>query len=65
MLRQECIEKLIAKLTSARYELEDALKVATPVGRYDPSVLSGGMREKIGSIINDLDRLLHNLEGMQ
>lgn len=65
MLRHECVEKVIAKLTSARYELEDALKVATPVGRYDPSVMSGGMRDQVGSIIAELNRLLHNLEGMQ
>jgi hypothetical protein len=65
MLREECREKLCAKLTSARYELEDALKLATPVGRYDPNVLSEAMRDKVVSMIGELNRLLHTLEGSQ
>ena len=64
MMRQECREKVIAKLTSARYELDDALKLATPAARYDAEVLSPAMRNRLVSIIDALNRLLHNLEGM-
>jgi hypothetical protein len=65
MIRQECKEKLCAKLTSARYELEDALKLSTPAARYDPNILSEAMRTKVVSMISELNQLLQNLEGMQ
>lgn len=65
MLRQECREKIIAKLIGARHELEDALKVATPVARYDANVLSESMRTKLASIVKDLKSVLAHLEGTQ
>jgi hypothetical protein len=65
MLRSECKEKVIAKLTSARYELEDALKLATPAARYDKNVLSEAMSTKLVSMITELNTLLLSLEGMQ
>ena len=65
MQRSECREKVIAKLTSARYELEDALKLAMPAARYDANVLSEAMRTKLVSMISELNLLLQSLEGMQ
>ncbi len=65
MLRHECRQKVLAKLTSARYELEDALSVSTPAARYDPNVLSETVRNKIVSMVEDLNSLLQGLEGTQ
>lgn len=65
MLRHECRERLLAKLTSARCELEDALTLSTPVARYDPTVLSGTARNQLSSMIDELNALLRGLEGVQ
>ena len=48
------IEKLLAKLTSARSELEDALRLA--------SMLSEPIRNKLASVIVDVQDLLHEIE---
>jgi len=65
MLRHECREKLLAKLTSARCELEDALTLSTPVARYDPTVLSGTARNQLTSMIDELKALVRGLEAVQ
>ncbi len=65
MMREECRQKLLAKLTTARCELEDALSVSTPAARYDPTVLSEATRKRITSMIDELNGLLRGLEGLQ
>ena len=47
-------EKLLAKLTSVRSELQDAFRLAT--------MLSEPMRNKIASVIVDVQDLLHEIE---
>lgn len=47
-------EKLLAKLTGVRSELQDALRLAT--------MLSEPMRNKLASVIVDIQDLLHELE---
>ena len=65
MSSQECREKVFAKLTTARYELEDALNLSIQVERYDPAVLPELARIKLASMIADLNGVLHQLEGSQ
>ena len=47
-------EKLLAKLTSVRSELQDALRLAT--------MLSEPIRNKLASVIVDVQDLLHEIE---
>lgn len=65
ILRHECRQKVLAKLTTARCELEDALNLSTPAARYDPTVLSDTARHKVTSIIDELNGLVRVLEGVQ
>ena len=39
MLGHELRSKVLAKLTNARCELEEALNLSIPVARYDPAVI--------------------------
>ena len=64
-LRHECRQKVLAKLTTARCELEDALNLSTPAARYDPIVLSEAARNKVTSLIDELKGLVRVLEGAQ
>ncbi len=66
-MSQECREKVLAKLTTARYELEDALNLTTQVERYDSAVLPEltDAASKLASMIADLNGVLHQLEGSQ
>ena len=50
----EVREKLLAKLTSVRSELQDAIRLAT--------MLSEPMRNKLASVIVDVQDLLHEIE---
>jgi len=56
MLQQEYErrEKLVAKLTTVRSELQDAFRLAT--------MLSEPMRNKLASVIVDVQDLLHECE---
>ena len=65
MSSQECREKVLAKLTTARYELEDALNLTTQVERYDSAVLPELTRIKLASMIAVLNGVLQQLEGSQ
>jgi hypothetical protein len=65
MQRHERRSKLLAKLTNARCELEDALKLSVPVARYDPVVMPEPLRTKLSSMINDLNSVLCEIEGSQ
>jgi hypothetical protein len=65
MFRHERQERVLAKLTTARCELEDALSISTQVARYDAVVLPESTRIKLASMIDDLNRMVRQLEGSQ
>jgi len=62
MFRHDTREKVLAKLITARCELEDALN-ATQVARYDLLVLPEPIRIKLASMIDDLNGVVSQLEG--
>jgi hypothetical protein len=65
MLPHEHKQRVLAKLRNACSELEDALNFSVPVARYDPVVIPQGMRNQISVMIDDLNRILRDLESMQ
>ncbi len=65
MLRHECRSKVLAKLTNARCEIEDALNLSTPVARYDPVLMTDSTRNHLSAIIDELNRVLRHIEASQ
>jgi hypothetical protein len=65
MLRDECRSKVVAKLTNARCEIEDALNHSTPAARYDPVVISETTRNRLSAMIDELNGVLRQIEGSQ
>jgi len=65
MLRSELRSKVLAKLTNARCELEDALDLSIPAARYDPVVIPEPARNRLSAMIDDLNSVLRQIEGSQ
>jgi hypothetical protein len=65
MLRPERRSKVVAKLTNARCEIEDALKLSITVARYDPVVMPEPIRKRLVAIIEELKGVLTEIEGSQ
>ena len=65
MLGHERRSKVLAKLTNARCELEDALNLSIPVARYDPVVIPEPLRNRLSAMIDDLKGVLRQIEGSQ
>ncbi len=65
MLRSELRSKVLAKLTNARCELEDALNLSIPAARYDPVVIPEPARNRLSAMIDDLNSVLRQIEGSQ
>ncbi|MGA7044622.1 MAG: hypothetical protein WBP65_16245 [Candidatus Sulfotelmatobacter sp.] len=65
MLAHERKSKVLAKLTNARCELEDALNLSIPTGRYDPIVVPEPARNRLSAMIDDLKGVLRQIEGSQ
>jgi hypothetical protein len=65
MLRHERRSKVLAKLTNARCELEDALNLSTPAARYDPVTIPEPARNRLAGMIDDLKNILCEIEGSQ
>jgi hypothetical protein len=65
MLRDEQKQRVLAKLTNARNEIEDALKMSTTTPRYDPVVLADASRNDLSVMVDDLSRMIHQLKGIQ
>jgi hypothetical protein len=65
VLRDERRAKILAKLTNARCEIEDALNLSTPVARYDPVVMRESTRNRLSTIIDELNGVLRQIEGSQ
>jgi hypothetical protein len=57
--------KVLAKLTNARCELEDALSLSIPAARYDPIIIPEPLRNKLSAMIDDLKGVLRQIEGSQ
>jgi hypothetical protein len=47
MLGHELRTKVLARLTNARCELEDALQLSIPAARYDPIVIPEPLRNRL------------------
>ena len=65
MLPHEHKQRVLAKLRNACNELEDALSLSVPAARYDPVVIPEGVRKELSVMVDDLNRLLRHLEGIQ
>jgi len=65
MLPHEHKQRVLAKLRNACNELEDALNLSVPAARYDPVVIPEGVRNELSVMVDDLNRLLRHLEGIQ
>jgi hypothetical protein len=65
MLGHERKSKVLAKLTNARCELEDALHLSIPAARYDPVVMPEPLRNKLATMIDELKCVLRHIEGSQ
>jgi hypothetical protein len=56
---------VLAKLTNARCEIEDALILLHPVARYDPVVIPEAARNRLSEMIDGLNSVLRQIEGSQ
>jgi hypothetical protein len=65
MLRRELRSKVGAKLANARCELEDALNLSIPAARYDPVTIPEPARNRLAAMIDDLKKMLCEIEGSQ
>jgi len=65
MLGHERRSKVLAKLTNARCELEDALQLSIPAARYDPVMIPELLRNRLSAMIDELNGVLHEIEGSQ
>ena len=65
MLRDEQRQKVLAKLTNARNELEDALSLSISPARYDPVVLADARRTELSVMVEDLNRVIEQLQATQ
>jgi hypothetical protein len=65
MVPHEHKQRVLAKLRNACNELEDALNLSVPGARYDPVVIPQGMRNELSVMIDDLNRILSDLEATQ
>jgi hypothetical protein len=57
--------KVLAKLTNARCELEDALHLSIPAARYDPVVVPEPLRNRLSAMIDELKVVLRLIGGSQ
>jgi hypothetical protein len=65
MLGHERRSKVLAKITNARCELEDALNLSIPAARYDPVVIPEPLRNRLSAMIEELKGVVRQIEGLQ
>jgi hypothetical protein len=65
MLGHERRTKVLAKLTNARCELEDALNLSIPAARYDPVVIPEPARNRLSAMVDELNDVVRQIEGSQ
>ena len=63
-MRDSYTQKMIAKLRIARNEIEDVLALAAFPPQYDPVVMGETRDKELRDIVEDLNRMLLELEGM-
>jgi hypothetical protein len=56
-------QRVLATLRGACKELQTALNLSIPAARYDPAVIPTAMRNEIPMMVDDLNRILRDLEG--
>ena len=56
---------MLAKLVNARNELEDALTLSVAAARYDPVLLADAKRMELKIMVDDLNRVIQQLGGIQ
>ena len=55
-------QPIIAKLITARDDLEDALRQSVPGARYDPAIIPQELRNELSALLDDLARIIRTLE---
>lgn len=65
MNRVDIKAEAMSKLISARKEIEDVLRLAVPLARYDPVVLRSADRTKLAEVWDELGRILGQLQEEQ
>ena len=55
-------QQILAKLISARHDLEDALSQSAPGARYDPVVVPQALRNELSVLRDGLVRIIRKLE---
>lgn len=65
MLPSEQKQKVLAKLTNARNEHEDVLTLSVPIARYDKVVLPDARRSEPSVMVDDLNRVICQIQGVQ
>ena len=56
-------QKVLAKLRTARNELEDALNLSVPAVGDNPVIIPEARRKELSAMLDDLDRIVRQLEG--
>ena len=65
MLGHERRSKVLAKLTNARCELEEASNLSIPVAQFDPVVIPQPAHNKLSALLDDLRAVVRQIEGSQ
>jgi hypothetical protein len=55
-------QRIIAKLISARHDIDDALEQSVPDARYHPVVIPQALRNELTVLRDDLARIIWKLE---
>ena len=65
MLHHEHKPRVLGKLRSARNELEDALNLSALATRHEVVVIPDAIRKELSVMVDDLNRMLLQLERTQ
>jgi hypothetical protein len=65
MLRHEHKPRVLGKLRTARNELEDALNLSVLATRHETVVIPEPIRKELSVMVDDLNRMLLQLERIQ
>jgi len=65
MLHDERRQRVLGKLTTACREFEAAVTLSAPGARYDPEIIPQGRRNEHRAMVDDLKRIIFQIEGTQ
>lgn len=65
MIGSKTKQDVIARLTSARNEIEEVLRFSAPAGRYDPVLLRPVTRNELSALCTGLARIIGEMQGDQ